>query len=257
MGVIESAAAKDPRWGAEYRDAKALAILETLRLEVGPAVVSGTWLDIGCGSGLIASELAQHVHEIHGLDPEPWARWPMLSAEHPNLHFHAGSFCDVPDELPSESVDVAICNQVYEHVESPEDLLSQLHLVLKPKGVCYFAGPNLLWPIEPHVFWPFVHWLPRASAKRLMRLLGSHQADELDAFSVSCWRLRSWFRANGFEARNGLRTRIVASLRGAGRTRVAAWVGFIPDVFFVLAEPVAPGLVFLLRKSPKCAQGSP
>lgn len=255
--MTEPAAMKDPRWGAECRDAKALAILEALRAEAGPAVVSGTWLDIGCGSGLIASELSRHVHEIHGLDPEPWARWPQLSAEHPNLHFHAGSFRDVPDELPPESVDVVICNQVYEHVDSPADLLSQLHKVLKPRGVCYFAGPNLLWPIEPHVFWPFVHWLPRTLAKRLMRVLDSHKADELDAFSVSCWRLRSWFRANGFEVKNGLRARIVASLRGAGRMQAASVVGLIPDAFFVIVEPVAPGLVYFLRKSPKCAKRHP
>lgn len=255
--MIESAAAKDPRWGAECRDAKALAILETLISEAGPAVVSGTWLDIGCGSGLIASELARHVKEIHGLDPEPWDRWPVLSTEHSNLHFHAGSFRDLPDDLPLGSVDVVICNQVYEHVDSPAELLSQLHLVLKPGGVCYFAGPNLLWPIEPHVFWPFVHWLPRTSAKSVMKLLGSNQADELDAFSVSCWRLRSWFRSNGFEVRNGLRARIVASLRSAGRIWVATWIGLVPGFLFVLAEPVAPGLVYLLRKSPECARRSP
>ena len=247
--MTEPAAMKDPRWGAECRDAKALAILETLRSEVGAAVVSGTWLDVGCGSGLIASELAQHVHEIHGLDPEPWARWPVLSAEHPNLHFHAGAFRDVPDELPPESVDVVICNQVYEHVDSPEDLLSQLHLVLKPHGVCYFAGPNLLWPIEPHVFWPFVHWLPRASAKRLMRLLGSQRADELDAWSLDAWRLQGLMKKAGFTIKCAFSSRARAGRdlgEGGAAIRLAA---ALPPFVTRIALPILPSFIFILRKA--------
>ena len=67
-------------------------------------------------------------------------------------------------------------------------------------GIAYFAGPNLLFPIEPHVFWPFVHWLPRGLAVRLMRALGSRKV--LDANSASWWRLHAWF--DGFEVSNAL-----------------------------------------------------
>lgn len=246
--MIESAAAKDPRWGAECRDAKALAILETLISEAGPAVVSGTWLDIGCGSGLIASELAQHVHEIHGLDPEPWARWAQLSAEHPNLHFHAGTFRDMPDELPPESVDVAICNQVYEHVDSPADLLSQLHTVLKPQGVCYFAGPNLLWPIEPHVHLPFVHWLPRRMVIGSLNALGIHRIQELDAWSLDAWRLQGLMKKAGFTAKCAFLSRARAG-RDLGEMGMAMRLAAaMPPFIARVALPILPSFIFILRK---------
>lgn len=182
--------AADPRWGAEKRDTKGEQILLTLRHFAGEQVQNGRWLDIGCGSGGIAAHLAPHVQEMIGVDPEPWSRWQTWTQEHPNLSFIQASVDTL--NLAPASLDVIICNQVYEHVPDPQALIRLIHTLLKPGGIVYFAGPNLLFPIEPHVFWPFVHWIPRRFAIALMKILGSKHADALDAYSTHYWKLRHW-----------------------------------------------------------------
>jgi 2-polyprenyl-3-methyl-5-hydroxy-6-metoxy-1,4-benzoquinol methylase len=235
----------DPRWGQERRESKAEAILKTMQIHTGQELTEAIWLDIGCGSGGIAATLAAHVRQVIGVDPESWERWQNFRAAHPNLAFHKGSYRDLDRLLGPDSIDVVVCNQVYEHVDDPVALLRAIHDALKPGGLCYFAGPNLLWPIEPHVFWPFVHWLPRGLAQRAMRWLGSQHAAELDAHSTNYWRLRTWFRDVGFMPRNAIAARIEAGFAGRGKTqRLPHWFAAIIDVL----APLSPGFVFGLRK---------
>lgn len=243
-----SGAEAKPRWGDQARDQKAMAIHATLVEVCGPQVAGGTWLDVGCGSGGIAAGLASRVERVFGVDPEPWPTWPDLMAAHANLILQVGGFdAEIPPRL-EKAVDVVICNQVYEHVRNPAQLVRNLGRVVGSKGVCYFAGPNLLWPVEPHVFWPAVHWMPRRFAQRLMTALGSDQAKALDAFSAPSWRLRRWFRQSGFEVRCALRERLVVELRARGHLSLAVAMGLVPRWIYRLLEPVAPGFVYVLTK---------
>ncbi|MDE2461791.1 MAG: class I SAM-dependent methyltransferase [Gammaproteobacteria bacterium] len=243
--MYETAPSTDPRWGQEGRDRKAEAILRTLQLHCDRDMRRGTWLDIGCGSGGIAATLAGHVERVVGVDPEPWERWQSYRSQHPNLSFHVGSYRDLETLLGADSCSVVVCNQVYEHVDNPMALLASIHRVLKSDGVCYFAGPNLLWPIEPHVFWPFVHWLPRKFAQRLMRLFGSKRADELNAYSIHYWRLMGWFRNAGFSPSVIIAARLNSEFAARG------WLVHLPEWFATLINamaPLSPGFVFSLRK---------
>lgn len=237
----------DPRWGQEGRDRKAEAILATLRLHCHQNLDAGIWLDIGCGSGGIAATLAVHVERVVGIDPEPWARWEDFRKRHPNLVFHVGSYRDIDAFVGAESCMVVICNQVYEHVDAPLSLLATIYRVLKPGGICYFAGPNFVWPIEPHVFWPFVHWLPRGFAQRAMRALGSKHAHELDAWSWPYWKLVRAFRQTGFEYQRAIGDRIHAQA-ALGHSITLRMMSYVPRVVLSSLAPVAPGFIFVLRK---------
>lgn len=234
----------DPRWSTHDRAGKADAILRTMKMVCGNHITSGYWLDVGCGSGDIARRLASQVQNIDGVDPEAWERWATFEQEAPNLRFHVGA-CD-QDEPPLkiDRYDVIICNQVYEHVHDPRALLFNINRMLKINGNCYFAGPNLWWPIEPHVSWPFVHWLPRTAAHRWMRALGSKRAKELDAFSASYFQLTSWFRNAGFIYRNIFPERLRAGLREGSPLEVAVqlFAGATNAI-----TPLHPGFVFHLR----------
>lgn len=237
-----------PRWGNMDRDRKASAILSTLLSYSGEQVLNGLWVDIGCGSGGIVAALAPQVERVIGVDPEPWPDWSVLESSNQNLSFLTAP-CDTSDlPLPPNSVDVIICNQVYEHVASPENLLSNIHALLKPGGVCYFAGPNLLWPIEPHLFWPFIHWLPRDFAQRTMILLGSKQAELFDAHSTHYWKLTRWMQTRGFEISEGIKMRLIHTLAPAETTILARFIMRIPRPIFAVLHPAAPGFIFLLRK---------
>jgi ubiquinone/menaquinone biosynthesis C-methylase UbiE len=161
----------DPRWGQRDRDIKAHAIAQTLRHYMSLPLEQADCVDIGCGSGGIAFHLAPLVRSMVGVDPESWQRWKDFQDQRKNLQFLQESVESL--SIPDASVDVVICNQVYEHVPDPKRLIQEIHRILKPGGYCYFAGPNLLFPIEPHIFWPFVHWLPRRLAQSLIRATGS------------------------------------------------------------------------------------
>ncbi len=248
MAETESASS-DPRWGQQDRDRKAEAILATLQLHCGSDLTQGVWLDIGCGSGGVAATLATHAQRVVGVDPESWERWNQFREQHSNLDFHAASYRDLEMLLAPESVDVVVCNQVYEHVDDPIALLQAIHRVMKPGSVCYFAGPNLLWPIEPHVFWPFVHWLPRSLAHRGMRALRSKRAQGLDAWSWSYWRLTRSFRGTGFRFNVAIHQRVAggASLDGAGWVLRA--IARLPRAAVNTLAAISPGLVFVLTKA--------
>ncbi|MGB1562351.1 MAG: methyltransferase domain-containing protein [Sinimarinibacterium flocculans] len=246
---MDDLAAATPRWGSEGRDRKAMAILQTLISQRGKQLADGVWVDVGCGSGGIAGAISPHVKQIIGIDPEQWHSWDSLAEERPNLSFLTASFDGSRLPLPEETADVVICNQVYEHVAHPAELIRNIHRVLKPSGICYFAGPNLLWPVEPHVHWPFVHWLPRRTAHGFMRALGSERADALDAYSASHWVLMHWFDCAGLSASNLLRARAAAGLRAGGHSWLALLAKAVPDSVYKLLSPLAPGFVFLLAKA--------
>ncbi len=237
-----------PRWGNEYRERKAIAILGTLVSECGEEVKAGVWLDIGCGSGGIANALAPHVSQIIGIDPEPWPCWSGMAEKTHNLSFVQAGFDSDELQMDGETADVIICNQVYEHVAQPAVLIRNIHRVLKPGGVCYFAGPNLLWPVEPHVYWPLVHWLPRRAAQSLMRALGSKQAGMLDAYSKTYWRLMSWFRKNGFESTDAVPARLSVELDTRRYKELAKIIRQTPPFGSKLVAPFWPSFIFVLRK---------
>ncbi|MDR3386989.1 MAG: methyltransferase domain-containing protein [Rudaea sp.] len=253
--IDEKPAVADPHWGQLGREEKAECILRTVENFIGRDVSQGVWLDVGCGSGGVAATLAQHVKQVIGVDPESWQRWQQMCDKSPNLSFHAGSYRELEKVLAAESADVVVCNQVYEHVDDPQALLSAIHRVMKPGGLCYFAGPNLLWPIEPHVFWPFVHWLPRLFAQRAMTALGSKQAHCLDAWSWSYSRLTKAFVRAGFVASGAISERIRAQAQVSPSTfsRMAA---HLPRSVVSVLTPVAPGFVFILTK-PEAIAASP
>lgn len=248
MQPASEAMCTDPRWGNEGRERKAAAIRETLLLAAGPGIDAGTWVDVGCGSGRIAASLADHVARVIGVDPEPWSGWSALQQQKGNLSYHTGSFDADVLPIAEGSADVIVCNQVYEHVADPHMLVHNIARAMKPEGIAYFAGPNLLWPVEPHVSWPFVHWLPRRTAQAAMRLLGSKQHADLDAYSTHLWRLHGWFRSAGLANRNAIRERIATELRLRSMVAFGRLVDSLPRPLYDAWLPLAPGFVFVLRK---------
>lgn len=236
----------DPRWGTKSRDRKALAILSTMRMAVGEQVLKASWLDVGCGNGGIAATLSDHVESVIGVDPERWKAWGSFMQSSPRLRLVQADCANLHRVVPDGSVDVAVCNQVYEHVPDVAVLLRSIHRALRADGFCYFAGPNLLWPIEPHVHLPFVHWLPRQPTIRLLSALGVHRIVGLDAWSASYWQLKRLFRDAGFEATSLVAERLAASQPCIGtRPRLALLKRLVGMV-----EPFSPGFVFLLTKRP-------
>jgi ubiquinone/menaquinone biosynthesis C-methylase UbiE len=232
-----------PKWGTTGRARKAENIIATIQNMLPDLdLPSSTGVDIGCGNGEIAFHLSRHLHNIKGIDPEPWPHWHEFMTKSANLHLIEGAAESIP--LPDSSVDIVICNQVYEHVNSPTRLITEIERILKPGGACYFAGPNLLFPIEPHVFWPFVHWLPRSLAIRLMRAAGSSAI--LDAHSTHYWRLHRWL--GNFQIDNALPFVLHHPIIFGRRSLIWRALRFLPGRMIRLLTPFSPTFIFILRK---------
>lgn len=87
-------------------------------------------LDIGCGSGSFV-EIAQKLGYLaEGIDP-------YLPEELQNDYLHRKS----PENIPSESYDIAVLLNVAEHLDKPRDMFSQVWRLLKPNGVMLLTCP--------------------------------------------------------------------------------------------------------------------
>lgn len=104
-------------------------IIQDIRRISDPAVV----LDIGCGGGFdgdqgLQEELAAAAGTYIGIEPDPEVTRPRCVNE-----FHNCIFENAPIE--PESVDVAFCVMVMEHLQHPDLFWAQLARVLKPNGI--------------------------------------------------------------------------------------------------------------------------
>lgn len=143
-------------------------------------------LDLGCASGVITAALSPLVASIVGLDYDAVALQHVEREGELNMAFVRGDGLHLP--YPDSTFDLIICTQVYEHVPDDRHLVPEMQRVLKPGGIVFFSGPNWLFPIEPHYFLPFLHWLPSPLADRYLHLFykSSHYYER----SRTLWGLR-------------------------------------------------------------------
>lgn len=128
-------------------------------------------LDVGCSKGLFTSGFSGYFQSVIGIDIDTYAL-PMAQKENnlENVYYSYADSLDLP--FRNNSIDLVLCNHVYEHVPIPEKLFSEIHRVLTPDGVCYLGAASRLTIIEPHYHLPFLSWLPKPFAHFYMRITG-------------------------------------------------------------------------------------
>ncbi|MGC2744614.1 MAG: class I SAM-dependent methyltransferase [Candidatus Angelobacter sp.] len=70
------------------------------------------------------------------------------------------SACDIP--FPDKSFDLAFSNSAIEHVGSEENQFKFAHEMMRVGKRIYCQTPSRLFPIDPHLTAPFLHWLPNS-----------------------------------------------------------------------------------------------
>lgn len=144
-------------------------------------------LNVGGSAGIIDDHLAQHFGRVVGIDIDENAiRFAQERYSRPNLELRLGDALQL--DFPEASFDVVVCSQVYEHVPDAARMMAEIHRVLKPGGVCYFAAGNRLMWNEPHYNLPLLSVLPRALAHRYVRWAG--KASHYHELHFTCWGLR-------------------------------------------------------------------
>lgn len=144
-------------------------------------------LDLGASTSIMTEYFARHFKRVIALD-----------VDHVGLHSgKRGSQSENIDYLCSDgtrsalmdaSVDVIICNQVYEHVEDQHGLVYEIERLLTSDGFCYFGAGNRFVLIEGHYFLPFLSWMPFWASHLYLKLMG--RKVKYDVYLLSLRRLR-------------------------------------------------------------------
>lgn len=160
---------------------KILAVLADANIKLTDAVC----IDIGCAYGLITQQVALRSHLMIGIERDG----SMLQQALPdsNCVFIQGDALHLP--ISDNSADVVICAQVYEHVDDDAMLFSEIWRILKINGVCFFSGPNRIFPYEYHWRLPLVHWLPWSTAQKVANAILHSSAEKVHLRSY--WSLKN------------------------------------------------------------------
>ncbi|MBW2494349.1 MAG: class I SAM-dependent methyltransferase [Deltaproteobacteria bacterium] len=154
-------------------------------------------IDCGCGAG-------EYVRALTALGADTWGI--EYSAEKVDEAKRLGGLPDgrvaVGDiealDFPDAHFDLALVNEVLEHVPNEELGIREVHRVLKPGGVAVIFSPNRLYPFETHGvslrsgakvphYTPLVPWVPVRFG-----------LFEYWARNYWPWELRALVRAGGF-----------------------------------------------------------
>jgi len=202
-------------------------------------------VDIGCSRGFFSAALAGHFQRVMGVDIDGHAlRVAAEEAPASNLHYVLGDSLKLP--LPDGSADLIICNHVYEHVPSAEQLFVEIDRVLKPEGVCYLGAASRLTLVEPHYHLPFLSWLPKPLAHGYMRLTrkGPYYYETMRTY----WgirRLISGYRVTDYTLK------IVADpdrFKARDLFPRGGWLEKIPLPVWRISHDILPSYIFILRK---------
>jgi len=95
---------------------------------------------------------------------------------------------------------IAICYNIWEHVQNRMELLRQVSRVLCQDGLLLLVVPNRFWVIETHYRLPLLSWLPRSLANAYLRV--TRRGTEYDVSCPSWWELKESLECGGFGVNN-------------------------------------------------------
>ena len=178
--------------GAVYnhaaRERKAKTILAVLEEFFGNSISDLSLLDVGCSTGIISHFLSNYFRSVIGIDIDTNAiNFAIKNFKKSNLYYLQGNSMQM--SFPDRTFDVITCIQVYEHVPDAKQLANEIHRVLKPGGVCYFAAGNRLNIKEPHYNLPLLSIVPRPLAHRYIKAAG--KGDYYYEKHFSYWGLKN------------------------------------------------------------------
>jgi 2-polyprenyl-6-hydroxyphenyl methylase/3-demethylubiquinone-9 3-methyltransferase len=134
-------------WGGRTRWLRALQNLVPPRLAYFDPVV-GDWtgrqvLEVGCGGGFMAEELARRGAAVTGVDPSEAAI--AAAKEHAEtgglkIRYLVGPGESLP--FPDSQFDVVVCVDVLEHVQDLNRVIAEIRRVLHPSGLLLFDTIN-------------------------------------------------------------------------------------------------------------------
>lgn len=128
------------KWPA-FQKRRIQMTLRLLEEALGPTDGNACILDVACGEGVITSEIKKKYRnaEVFGIDYSLSAI-ETASTLHSDIEFAVGDAYRLP--YTPESFDVAILNNIWEHVPDPLRLLEGTKRAIKPGGYVIISTPS-------------------------------------------------------------------------------------------------------------------
>lgn len=124
-------------------------------------------MDLGSGSGLVKRYLEEKYQKpVLGIEID---RQVIQDPEFTIV----GDVCVLP--LKDKSIDLAICNHLYEHIQGRKRFAGELRRVLSSGGIAYLTVGNKFQFREPHYRLPLLSWFSGSLANFYLRITGRGQ----------------------------------------------------------------------------------
>ncbi|SYZ74166.1 putative Methyltransferase family protein [Candidatus Zixiibacteriota bacterium] len=229
----------------EERQKKADKVLAVCR-HFSPRPLSDlVCLDLGSSTGIMTACFARDFRRVVALDLD---RVGLDAGRHNSRHRNIDYICSDGTEMAiaDQSIDVIICNQIYEHVDNQNGLMAEIYRVLKPDGFCYFGAGNRYVLIEGHYFLPFLSWLPHRLADIYMRLTGKKGIYDVRLLSLRrLGRLTADFWRHDYTR---LLFQYPRAFSADDIVRPGNFISRLPWLFFYLIYPLFPAWVWILTR---------
>jgi len=121
-------------------------------------------LDFGCGRGLLCVTLTRLGYQAYGVDIDKSAvdEGMQFMEKHGYVKDVLGTIDEQgKTKFENDYFDIIISDQVFEHIEDILTTATEVARLTKPSGWGIHSYPACYLPVEPHIFVPFVHWLPK------------------------------------------------------------------------------------------------
>jgi len=202
-------------------------------------------LDVGGSAGYTAKLLSNLVKKIYVVDiDEDALNFGKKNNNAKNILYKIGDAMHLP--LRDKSVDIIICNQVYEHVPNYFTLIKEIRRVLKDNGFCYFGAGNKFILVEQHYHLPFLSWLPKKIANLYLKLTRGKKAyyenllsykglkKLLNDFMITDYSIKIVKNPEKFYALDMIKKKDI--------------IGRLPSFILTILIPFSPSYVFILTK---------
>jgi SAM-dependent methyltransferase len=156
---------------AHFRpNGEVLRYLEQTRERLGLQRYEMNVLDWGSGRGDYVAWLRDAGYNAYGAEIREEAagrgRNLLQAHGHDYAHVIVPISPDVTTALPANFFHFVFTHYVLEHVADIDAVTREIARVTAPGGCGFHVYPGKLRPIEPHLFMPFVHWLPKNPTRK-------------------------------------------------------------------------------------------
>lgn len=184
---------------AQIANRLAAQIIDTCSPFLSKPIADADVLDCGSGYGQTALILGKFSRSVKAIEPSRALHEYALAAQRDIGQWNVEFVNIGVEELnDTECFDLAILDNVLEHIGNQREALRRLNNALRRQGVLFVIVPNKLWPIEVHYGLPFLSYLPLSIANLYLRITrrGIDYSDACHA--PTYWKVRHLLRETGF-----------------------------------------------------------